>query len=98
MRIFHFVLFLWRGEAYREIIILRERLGCMAVGPFWTYGLWTILDNFGPKKDLQVLLGVWFIFYVTDSFFGPPSGSWFWDCSTEQKVFPGMFGSVQYMK
>ena len=34
--IFHFVLFIWRGEAYRERIILRESLGCRAFGTFGT--------------------------------------------------------------
>ena len=77
---FSFSFVFWEGRGiYREIIILRESLGCMAFGPFWTYGLWTILEIVGQTKDLQFVLGVYFTLRQHKSFVGPPSGSWFGD-------------------
>ena len=51
IQIFHFVLLFWRGEAYRETIILRESLGCRVVELLLDH-LWTVV---GPPCLKQII-------------------------------------------
>ena len=49
-------------------------------------------------KTLNISLGFDITFLQHFVFFGAPPGSWFWDFSTGENIFPGMFSTIQYMK